>query len=501
MTTKHPNPLRLALVAAACTALVGCADFSGISAQSQLRDAASLGLDAQATQNPAAADARWWLAYGDGELNRLIEQAEQGSPSLRLAQARLHGALAGTELAESADRPQLNASLDASRQLYTKNGMVPSPIAGTIRDTAALQLGASWELDLFGKNRAALEAALGTARAAEVDSIAARVLLESTVTRSYLRLRALSSQLEVAQRALQQREETLSLVKQRIEAGLDSQLELRQAEAALPEARRQIEALQEQVTLARHALAALIGQPHAEPLATVPTLAGVKPLATPVALPADLLGRRPDVLAARWRVEAAMGDAANAKAQFYPNINLTAFAGFSSIGFDRLLESGSQQWGVGPAIRLPLFDNGRLRANLRGKTANLDQAVENYNATVIEAVRETLDQISSLQAIVKQQAEQQQAQQAAEAAYALARQRYEAGLGNYLQVLSAETGVLEQRRLAVDLQARLLDTQVVLVRALGGGYRTEPPRPQATTGETALAAAPDVLLAHATARQ
>ena len=489
MKTEHTSFLRLALVAAACATLAACADFSGISAQSRMRDAASVGLDAQATQNPAQVDTKWWLAYGDSELNRLIEQAEQGSPSLRLAQTRLRRALAGTELAESADRPQVNVGLDGSRQLYTRNGMVPSPIAGTIRDTATLQLSGSWELDLFGKNRAALDAALGTARAAAVDSTAARVLLESTVTRSYLRLRALSSQLEVAQRTLQQREETLALVQQRIEAGLDSQLELRQAEAALPEARRQIEALQEQATLARHALAALIGQPNAEPLSTVPTLAGVRPLATPDVLPADLLGRRPDVLAARWRVEAATGDAANAKAQFYPNVNLTAFAGFSSIGFDRLIESGSQQWGLGPAIRLPLFDNGRLRANLRGKTADLDQAVETYNATVIDAVRETLDQISSLQAIARQQTQQQQAQQAAEAAYSLARQRYEAGLGNYLQVLSAETGVLEQRRLAVDLQARLLDTQVALVRALGGGYRTEPARPQATSAETALAAA------------
>lgn len=480
MKTEKNLPLKLAGIAAACMALAGCANYAGISSQSQLRDAASVGLEAPAAQPATAINAKWWQAYGDSQLDHLIEQAEQDSPSLRLAQARLRRALSATQLAESAQGPQVNASLDATRQLYTKTGLIPAPIAGTIQDTATLQLGASWELDFFGKNRSALDAALGYARAAEVDAAAARVLLESSVARSYLRLVALTSQLEVAQRTLQQREETLSLVKQRIEAGLDSQLELRQAEAALPEARRQIEAVQEQATITRHALAALIGQPQAEPVPSAPTLAGLRPLATPAVIPADLLGRRPDVLAARWRVEAATGDVASAKAQFYPNINLVAYTGFSSIGFDRLLQSDSQQWGVGPAVRLPLFDGGRLRANLRGKTADLDQAIENYNSTVIDAVRDVLDPISSLQAIGRQQEQQQQAQQAAESAYALARQRYEAGLGNYLQVLTAETSVLEQRRLAVDLQARLLDTQVALIRALGGGYRPD----------TALAAAP-----------
>jgi outer membrane protein TolC len=141
--------------------------------------------------------------------------------------------------------------------------------------------------------------------------------------------------------------------------------------------------------------------------------------------------------------------------------------------FRSLLESGSQQWGVGPAVRLPIFDGGRLRANLRGKSADLDAAIESYNATVIDAVREVADQVSSMQSIARQQTEQQAAQQAAESAYEIAVQRYQAGLGNYLHVLSAETAVLNQRRLAVDLAARALDTQVALMRALGGGYRAD----------------------------
>jgi outer membrane protein TolC len=172
-------------------------------------------------------------------------------------------------------------------------------------------------------------------------------------------------------------------------------------------------------------------------------------------------------------VEAATQDVSSARSQFYPSVNLVAFAGFSSIGLDRLLNAGSEQWGVGPALRLPLFDGGRLRANLRGKAADLDIAIESYNATVIDAVRDVVDQLASKQAVGRQQTEQRAAQVFAENAYELALQRYEAGLGNYLQVLTAETSVLSQRRQGVDLAARALETQVALMRALGGGYRAD----------------------------
>ena len=130
----------------------------------------------------------------------------------------------------------------------------------------------------------------------------------------------------------------------------------------------------------------------------------------------------------------------SAKAQFYPNINLTAFIGLQSIGLDQLVKSGAEQWGVGPAIRLPIFDSGRLRANLRGKTADVDAAIESYNGAVLDAVHDAADQISSLRSIGRQQVEQAGAQQAAaESAYDLATQRYKAGLSTYLTVLNAET--------------------------------------------------------------
>jgi NodT family efflux transporter outer membrane factor (OMF) lipoprotein len=480
----RPLPLwcasfRMAVISAAgliaaglmATGLTGCADMSGIHPQASLRDAATLGLAATpATPAPAGLATEWWRDFGDEQLNGLVARALQNNPSLKLAQARLARAQAVTEVADAATLPQLNGQVDLTRQKYTSNGAVPAPLAGSIRESGTAQLSASWEIDFFGKYSSALEAALGSARAAQADADAARVLLASHVARSYFQLARTQEQLTVARRTLAQRQETLALVQDRVNAGLDTQLELHQSEGGLPEARLQIETLQEQLALGRNALGALIGQPDAALALFPPALPAIKSVAMPTRLPADLLGRRADIAAARWRVEAASQDVANAKTQFYPNINLVAFAGFSSIGLGRLFETGSQQWGVGPALRLPIFDAGRLRANLRGKTADLDGAVESYNAAVIDAVRDVADQVASAQAITRQQAEQRAAQNAAEGAYDIAVQRYKAGLGNYLHVLTAETSVLNQRRLAVDLAARALDTQVGLARALGGGY-------------------------------
>lgn len=454
------------------TGLTGCADMSGIHSNASLRDSASLGLPTPAA-GPAPVAAEWWREFGDEQLNTLVAQALQSNPSLKIAQARLARAQAVTEVADAAKLPQISGGIDLTRQKYTANGAVPAPLAGSIRESGTVQLSGSWELDFFGKYSAAIDSALGSVRAAQADTDAARVLLASNVARSYFQIVRLNEQLQVAQRTLAQRQETLGLVKDRVNAGLDTQLELRQSEGGLPEARLQIESLQEQLALARNALGALIGQSNVAVALVPPALLAIKTGAMVTSIPADLLGRRADIAAARWRVEAASKDVVNAKTQFYPNINLVAFAGFSSIGLSRLLDAGSQQWGVGPALRLPIFDAGRLRANLRGKSADLDGAVESYNAAVIDAVRDVADQVASSQAITRQQTEQRAAQTAAEGAYEIAVQRYKAGLGNYLYVLTAETSVLNQRRQAVDLAARALDTRVGLMRALGGGYSAD----------------------------
>ncbi len=482
------STLRLTLSAVALASLTACASFSGITSQAKPLDAQALNLitpasaATSAAPAPLALDAQWWLGFGDAELNHLVEQALASHPSLRSAQARLARARAVSDVVAAADGPQVGVGLDTSHQRFTATGLYPPPLAGAVYDTGTLQVAGTWELDLFGKNRAALDAAIGQTRAAEADAAAARMLLASNVARTYFSLVRTHAQLDVAQRTLAQRQQTLALVQDRVKAGLDTQLEQQQSESALPDARMQIEVLKEQKALALNTLGALISQPNRPLSLELPAQAAIKIIATTSTVPIDLLGRRADISAARWRVEAATRDVDSAKAQFYPNINLTAFAGYSSIGLDRLLQTGSQQWGVGPAIRLPLFDGGRLRANLRGKTADLDGSIESYNALVLDAVRDVTDQLTSTQAIARQQTEQAQAQTSAEAAYTIALQRYQAGLANYLNVLSAETAVLAQRRQAVDLAARALDTQVQLIRALGGGFQAN-----ATAATTATA--------------
>jgi NodT family efflux transporter outer membrane factor (OMF) lipoprotein len=364
----------------------------------------------------------------------------------------------------------VGGELDITRQRFSENSLYPPPLGGSIQNTGNLQANFNWELDFFGKNEAALQAAVGNQRASEADLAAARVVLASNVARTYFQMLRVQEQLVVTRRTLQQREEQLRLVNQRVGAGLDTTLQQRQSEGAIPEARQQIEALQEQAATTRNALAALVASQDVPAVGQLPALRAERAATALPTLPADLLARRPDVSAARWRVEASSQDVRSAQAQFYPNVNLTAFLGLSTLGLGRLLDLGSQQWGIGPAVRLPIFDAGRLRANYRGRTADLDAAIESYNNAVLEAFHEAGDAVASVLSVARQQAEQVQAERAAEGAYDIAVQRYRAGLGTFLDVLSAETAVLAQRRLGVDLVARALDARVALYRALGGGY-------------------------------
>lgn len=457
---------RLAGLAAALL-LAGCANMKGIEPEATLRTPPVPGAT---SQELAPVSVEWWREFRDPELDRLVAQALRDSPNLGVARARLRRAQAATAAADANRYPQVNGALDITRQRFSEHSLYPPPLAGAVENTGTLQANASWELDFFGKNQAALEAAVGAARAAEADVAAARVLLAANVARTYFQLLRVQEQLAVAQRTLQQREQQLKLVSDRVSAGLDTTLEQRQSEGAIPEVRQQIEALQEQAQTTRNALAALVASQDVPEVGKLPAIRDEHLVTALPALPADLLGRRPDVSAARWRVEAASREITVAQAQFYPNINLTAFLGLSTLGLGHLLDLGSEQWGVGPAVRLPIFDAGRLRANLRGKTADLDASIEAYNGAVLEAFHEAGDAVASLHSVERQIAQQRQAEAAAEGAYDIAVQRYRAGLGTFLNVLTAETTVLAQRRLGVDLAARALDARVQLYRALGGGY-------------------------------
>ncbi len=493
----HPlltrRPLVLALSSALLLGLAACATQDDIQPTQKAWSAQRLGL-----QEPVQARAEaavpalpdWWASLGDEQLNRLVAQALADSPSVQTAMARLERAQAGQMQANALSSPQVQAKGEADRQHFSKRGLYPPPIAGGYYNIGTLQLEGSWELDLFGKHRAQLDAAVGQAQAAQADVQAARWWLSTQVVRTYVQLARLQAQREVTVRTLAQRDEVFKLVKQREAQGLDTRVELRQSEGALPEARNQIDMLDEQISLTRHALAVMTGQAPTALDQLVVRLEGLRAPVAPEQLPLDLLSRRPDVMAAQWRAQAANRTSKAARvALFYPNIDLRAYAGYNAIGLDNVLKGSSQQWGLMPAITLPLFDGDARRAAMKDQVSQEDLAIATYNQTLQQAAQDAVDQLTSVQAVARQQDSQRQAQASVEAAFELARSRYRAGLGNYLIVLNAESAVLAQRRAAIDLSARALDTRIGLIRATAGTAVTPATAPAspptaATTGGT-----------------
>jgi len=472
MTSRSRFSIRH-IVAAALLALVvaGCASTSGIEPAAKKIEPRTMGLDAAATMPEFAAE--WWRAFNDRALIDIVDRALAGNPTLRIAQARIERARASADSARAGAGLQVTGDANATRQRFSENSIYPPPLGGSTQTLGTAQLNGAWEFDFFGRNRSAIEAAVGAERAARADADAARVLLSTQAVRQYVQLARLVELRAIAERALEQRTQTLALIRQRVAGGLDTNVELRQGEATLPEARRQIEEIDGQIAVARHALSSLTAQPPDAYATLEPALTAPQAFALPAAVPADLLGRRADIQAARWRVEAATGDVAAARAQFYPNVSLTAFVGLASIGLSNLVQAGSVQYGIGPALHLPIFDAGRLRANLRGKTADLDVAVETYNGAVLDAVRDVADQLTTVRSLERQQAEERETLAAAESALDLATQRFGAGLSTYLTVLTVESTVLNERRNAAELRARDIDTRIALIRALGGGYVAE----------------------------
>jgi len=244
------------------------------------------------------------------------------------------------------------------------------------------------------------------------------------------------------------------------------------AQAVPPELRANIAQVDAAIALTRNQLAALAGKGPDRGLSIVAAqgAAAGTPHTIPGNLPLDLLGRRPDLAAARWRAEAASREIEVARLRFLPNVNLLAFVGVASLGLDRLFAAGSDIAGFGPAIRLPLFAAGNLQAGLRGRQADYDLAVERYNELVLEAMREVADQVQTRRVLDVESRERGSALAATDRTHRLALERYRAGLANYLDVLDAEAPLFGLQRAETDLRSRALQAEVSLYRALGGGY-------------------------------
>jgi NodT family efflux transporter outer membrane factor (OMF) lipoprotein len=414
----------------------------------------------------------WWKRYGDAQLSELIDNALAGSPDLAAAAARMHTAQGYAQAAGAALKPSLDAFSQPELAKQSQNQAMPAaaiPNGWNSQGSAGLSL--SFDLDLWGKNRAAMRAARLDAEAARFELDEARLALTTGIASTYADLASLYAQRDSLETALDLRTQTAKLVQQRVKIGLDTEAQLKQATARISQARADIESTDEAIGLTKNALAALIGAGPDRGLSIErPSIGTLEAQGVPGDASTDLIGRRPDIAAARTQVEAAAQRIKEARAAFYPSINLTALIGFQAFGLGSLFNGGSQFGSVTPAVSLPLFHGGALQGQYRGRRGQYDEAVALYNRQVIEALRETADAVTSQKKLGIRLAESRRALADFEEANRLARQRYEHGLSTYLDVLSVEEGVLGARLTVAQLQTRAFTLDVQLVRALGGGF-------------------------------
>jgi NodT family efflux transporter outer membrane factor (OMF) lipoprotein len=456
--------------------IAGCASTGHIAPQSTGTEPNSL--DVGAAIRAANTDAQWpaadwWRAYNDPQLNAWIEKAQAGSPTLAAAQARVREAQSVAGIAKSALLPQVNGNMQIQRKQWPDNVFYgPGPLAGQQSWNNTAELGLSYHLDLWGKDKNAAEEALDLAHARAADYRAAQLELQANIVRAYIEMSLNYALLDIAKQTLEQQEQVAALANRRLKGGIGTQLEVAQAETPLPEYERQIDAIEEEIALGRNQLAALAGKgPGAGDAITRPQLALSAFAGLPSAMPAELIGHRPDIVAARWTVAAQARGIDVAKADFYPNIDLLAsVGGYAAMGpLFGFLKSQAGGWTAGPALSLPIFTGGRLRSQLGAASAGYDVAVEQYNQSIVDALKAIADQVVRMRSLDTQLNDAQRSVATANKSYQLAREGYRRGLTDYVNVLIAQTQLLRAQEGVAKVQAGQLQAHATLVTALGGG--------------------------------
>ena len=473
----------LPLAAACVLFLAGCASSSGLVAEGVLRDPASLSAGASlfdATLSEAAWPSdRWWTAFGDPQLDALVDEALAASPALDAADARTRKAIAQAGIADAARKPSLGAGAQVLG-MQIPQSLAGDELGGDFNVAELLTLSLKYNPDVWGVDKARWQAALGTARAAEVDAQAARVTLAANVARTYVALAQAFDVQDAANAEMTRADALVTLNQQRIRAGLDNTIALNQNRSAAAGARQQAQAAQQQIEALRNALAALLGAgPDRGLEITRPKLA-TPDVAVPSLLPSDLLARRADIVAARWRVESAQHGIDASKAAFYPTINLSALVGLAAGNLGDLFGSDALLVNGGPALSLPIFEGGRLRNQLAGSNADHDLAVANYNQALLTAIHEVADAVQGARLLDAQLASTRIARDTAAKAHALVAQRHRAGLANQLDVLAAQRPLLQLDQQLAALNAKRRTATIDLDQALGGGIAIAAPHANAS---------------------
>ena len=425
------------------------------------------GANASTLPGPSTTDlAAWWQRFNDPTLTALVTEALQANTSVRSAQAALLQARAQRDVQQAGTGPSLDASGSARRGKSGGNDASNSFQTG---------FDASWEPDVFGRNRSALDASEADVMASATSLANVQVSLAAEVAVTTIELRGLQTRLAIARRNLAAQTETLQITRWRGQAGLVSSLDVEQAVAASEQTAAQIPTLQTSISQAMNSLAVLTGQ---APGALQARLANAAPVPQAsaelaLALPADTLRQRPDVRTAEHRVSAALARVSQADAARYPSFRLSGSLGLNALTLGALTQGASVASSLLASVSVPLFDGGAARAQVRSQEAALEQARLGYQSAVLTALKDVEDALVSLQGHRERLARLQAASAAAANAELLARQRYESGLIDFRTVLDTQRTLLSTQDSVASTQASLSADMVRLYKALGGGWTAD----------------------------
>lgn len=418
-------------------------------------------------------EARWWTRYDDPQLNALVDRALKDSPTMAVAATRIGYAQAALAAQRSVGGGSLGLEVGLNRQRYSGNGLFPEPIGGSFYNDAAVQVKASYDFDWWGKQRALVAASLGEVNARQADAAQAEQELAASVVQSYLRLQLLWARRDntIAMSALER--DLIADRKARIGRGLATSDAQSLAERDLASLDEQAAAFATQAGRELEALRALTGAVAAnasEQFTVTPHALHGGAASLPQELGLALLARRPDLQAARWRVEATLGRVTAREAAYYPDLNLTGAIGLDAVSLGKLLKYDSRTMVVGTIIDLPLFHSRSLDADLDSARADRNAAIADYNQAVFRAVAEVAEEGATLQGLAVQAQAQARTLAASGQLVASAQRRIDHGLGDRASLLDARQALLRQQDTALYQQDAALQTEVALTKALGGGY-------------------------------
>ncbi len=430
---------------------------------------------AEGWKSAAPADALqrgdWWKLYGDAELDALVSRLNVSNQNLAVAEAQYRQARALVRSARAQLFPTLSGNAGVTRSRQT-TGSSSSNVSAGVSESYEAGLSASWELDLWGRLRRGLEANRATMQASAADLAAVRLSLQAELVQTYLQLRVMDEQQRLLDQTVAAYARSLRLTENQYRAGIVPKSDVAQAQTQLKSTQAQAIDLKWQRAQLEHAIAVLIGVPPAELSIAVrddiPSLPEV-----PLALPSQLLERRPDVAAAEREVMAANAEIGIAEAAWYPDLTLSASGGYRNSSFNQLFEVPNRFWSLGPQLALTLLDFGGRRAELERAEAAYDQTVATYRQTVLDSFREVEDYLVQLRVLGEEAVVQREALDAAQESLRLIENQYRAGTVDYLSVVTVQTTALNNQRTNLTLLGDRLVTSVQLIAALGGGWQIE----------------------------